>query len=522
MSKVMRAEEAAGCIRDGSCVWLVAGGGGINEPHWFLKKLEKEFLRTGHPAGLTVCHGAGIGDKQGGGVDRFAHEGMVKKVIGSHWTWSVNMQKLACENKIEAYVLPQGTMSQMVREIAGGRPGVITKVGLGTFVDPRVENGAMNEVSKENLVEVVEFDGEEYLRYKSFPIDVTIIRATTADEDGNLTFEQEGILPEALSAAQAANVSGGIVIAQVKRIVKKGTLKPLDIRVPGNLVDVVVVDTAQRMSLITAYDPALSGECKMLLEEKLKPIELNERKVIARRAAMEIRKGDVVNLGFGMPAGVAAVVREERLEDFLKLSVEQGITGGIPSSGSNFGLVYNPEVILDASYQFDWYDGGGLDMAVLSFAEFDQEGNVNVSKFGKRVNGVGGFINISQAAGKMLFVGTLKASGFQAEFDDKKIRILQEGKVKKAVDHVQQISFSGKYAVKRNQQVIFITERAVFELTEKGVVLTEIAPGVDLQKDVLDQMGFTPIISPELKMMPEDLFGKEPIYNLIIGNCETH
>lgn len=502
----MGAREAAGLIQDGSCVWLVAGGGGINEPHYFLKELESEYLENGHPSNLTLCHGAGIGDKQGGGVDRFAHEGMVKKVIGSHWIWSVNMQKLAADEKIEAYVLPQGTMSQMVREIAGGRPGVITKVGLGTFVDPRGEGGAINGISKEWLTEVVKFDGEEYLRYKSFPINAAIIRATTADEEGNLTFEHEGILAEALSAAQAANISGGIVIAQVSRVVKKGTLRPMDIRVPGIIVDAIVVDPEQRMSLVTRYDPSLSGECRMILEDKLKPMELSERKVIARRAAMEVRRDDVVNLGFGMPAGVASVIQEEGLRDFMKLSVEQGITGGIPSSGSNFGLVYNPDVILDAPYQFDWYDGGGLNMAILSFAEFDSEGNVNVSKFGARVNGVGGFINISQSARKMIFVGTMKASGFQASFENGKLNILQEGKVKKAVDHVEQISFSGKYAVKRGQQVMYITERAVFELTDRGIVLTEIAPGVDLMRDILDQMGFLPIISQDLKIMSEVLF----------------
>lgn len=506
MNKLIPASEAVKLIKDGNCVWLTAGGGGINEPYSFLQELEKIFLETGHPAQMTLCHAAGIGDKQGGGVDRFAHEGMVKKVIGSHWTWSENMQKLALNEKIEAYVLPQGTMCQMVREIAGGRPGVITKAGLGTFVDPRVEGGAMNSISKENLTEVIELDGEEFLRYKSFPIDVTLIRATTADEDGNLTFEHEGIVAEVLSAAQAANVSGGIVIAQVKRVVQKGTLKPMDIRVPGIIVDAVVVDPKQRMSMKTEYDPSLSGECRMVLKDKLEPMPLTERKVIARRATMEIRENDVVNLGFGMPAGVASVVQEENMRNVMKLSVEQGITGGIPSSGSDFGLVYNPEVILESPYQFDWYDGGGLDMAILSFAEFDKDGNVNVSKFGNKVNGVGGFINISQAAKKMVFVGTFKSGGLRVEFDDNRVHIAQEGRTEKVVEHVEQISFSGKYAVKKKQKVLYITERAVFELTASGIMLTEIAPGIDLQKDILEQMGFVPIISNCLKIMSEKLY----------------
>lgn len=506
MKKVRSAKEAAAMIRDGSCVWLVAGGGGINEPYYFLKELEEHFLESGHPCHMTLCHSAGIGDKEGGGADRFAHEGMVNKVIGSHWTWSVNMQELARQEKIEAYVLPQGAMTQMAREIAGGRPGLITKVGLGTFVDPRVEAGAMNGCSKEKLTDVVEFGGEEYLMYKSFPIDVSIIRATTADEDGNLTYEREGIIPECLAAAQAAKNSRGIVIAQVKRVVKRGTLKPLDIRVPGFLVDAVVVDPDQRQSMMTEYDPALSGECRMILEEKLEPMKLTERKVIARRAAMEVERGNIVNLGFGMPAGVASVINEEGAYDYMKLSVEQGITGGIPASGSDFGLVYNPEVILEAPCQFDWYDGGGLDVTVLSFAEFDQEGNVNVSKFGDRVNGVGGFINISQCARKVVFVGTLTAGGMKAGFGETGMELLQEGRVKKAVEQVKQISFSGKYARKRGQKVLYVTERAVFELTGQGIVLMEIAPGVDLERDVLAQMEFRPIISENLRLMPEKLF----------------
>ena len=511
MGKIVTARQAAERIGDGQTVWLVAGGGGINEPSLLLKEIEACFLDTGHPKNLTLCHSAGIGDKQGGGVDRFANEGMVRKVIGSHWVWSPAMQRLAHEEKIEAYVLPQGTMTQMTREIAGGRPGVFTRIGLETFVDPRVEGGAMNDCSKEKLTELVTLGGKEYLFYKSFPIHVSLIRATTADEDGNLTFEREGIIPEVLSAAQAARNSGGMVIAQVRRVVRRGSLKPMDIRVPGVLVDTVVVDPAQRMSLMTDYDPSLSGESRILPEDALPAMPLNERKVIARRAAMEIDRDAIVNLGFGMPAGVASVMHEEGMDDHMTLSVEQGITGGIPSSGSNFGLVYDPQVIVDAPSQFDWYDGGGLDVAILSFAEFDQYGNVNVSKFGERVNGVGGFINISQAARKVVFVGTMKTGGFEMQCRDGKCRIVREGRVRKAVEHVAQISFSGSLARKQGQKVLFITERAVFELTPEGMVLTEIAEGVDLDRDVLGQMGFAPIISNNLTTMPANLFKEKVI-----------
>ena len=506
MRKLVTARQAVERIGDRQTVWLVSGGGGINEPSCLLKALETRFLETGHPNNLTLCHSAGIGDKQGGGVDRFAHEGMVRKVIGSHWVWSPAMQQLAHDEKIEAYVLPQGTMTQMTREIAGGRPGVFTKVGLGTFVDPRVEGGAMNACSRERLTEIVNIGDEEYLLFRSFPIHVSLIRATTADEDGNLTFEHEGMIPEVLSAAQAARNTGGMVIAQVQRIVRRGSLKPMDIRVPGILVDSVIVDPSQRMSLITDYDPSLSGECRALLEDALPPMPLNERKVIARRAALEIGKGNIVNLGFGMPAGVASVMHEEGMDNYMTLSVEQGITGGIPSSGSNFGLVYNPEVIVDAPYQFDWYDGGGLDVAILSFAEFDRHGNVNVSKFGDRVNGVGGFINISQAAKKVVFVGTMKAGGFEMQYQDGKCRIVREGRVQKAVEDVAQISFSGELACKKGQKVLFITERAVFELTPEGMILTEIAEGMDLDRDVLGQMGFAPIVSNNLAIMSAYLF----------------
>lgn len=508
MDKRMSAEQAAALIKDNACVWLAAGGGGINEPSHFLKVLESRFLDTGHPCGITLCHSAGVGDKQGGGVDRFAHEGMVRKVIGSHWTWSVKMQELARREAIKAYVLPQGTMTQLPREIAGGRPGVVTKIGLGTFVDPRVEAGAMNASSGEQLVEVVRLRGQEYLLYYSFPIDVTIIRGTTADEEGNLTFEREGIIPESLCAAQAAKNSGGIVIAQVQRVVKTGTLNPLHIRVPGYLIDAVVTDPCQRQSLLTGYDPALSGECRIVLDNQLAPLPLNERKIIARRAALEIGEKAIVNLGFGMPAGVASIIREEGADERVKLSVEQGITGGIPASGSNFGLVYNPEVMLEAPAQFDWYDGGGLDLAVLSFAEFDQNGNVNVSRFGDRVNGVGGFINISQSAKQVIFVGTLTAGGLECSISDGKLKIETEGKIKKAVAKVAQISFSAEYALQRGQTVMYVTERAVFKLTESGIVLKEIAPGTDLEQDILQRMEFRPIIPEEIHDMPKKIFSQ--------------
>ena len=516
MDKIMSPEKAADLIRDNSCVWLTAGGGGVNEPTLLLCAVENCFEKNGHPSGLTLRHSAGIGDKKGGGVDRFAHKGMVRRVIGSHWTWSVRMQQLAAEEKIEAYVLPQGTMTQLPREIAGGRPGVITQIGLGTFVDPRVEGGALNARSLKNrteLVETVNLMGKEYLLYKSFPIDVALLRGTTADEEGNISVEEEGMITELLSAAQAAKNSGGIVIVQVKRLVQKGTIPPKSVQIPGVLVDAVVVDPAQRQSEKTYYNPAYSGECRLScrmenLEERENGLTVKMadiRRLIARRAAQELKPGSIVNLGFGMPDGVPKVLKEEGRESETVLTIEQGIIGGIPAGGTDFGMAMNPTAIVDQPYQFDWYDGGGLDVAVLSFAQFDQEGNVNVSKFGGRGNGVGGFINISQATKTVLFIGTLTTGGLQETCSERGLEIQKEGTVKKAVKQVDQISFSGEFAVKNGRNVLFITERAVFKLTSQGLRVLEVAPGIDLEKDVLEQMEFRPI-TEGAKMIDLSLF----------------
>lgn len=505
MSKIVSREAAIGLIKEGSCVWVVSSGGGINEPKYFLKGLEKSFLETGKPGNLFLCHSSGIGDKHGGGSDCFAHPGMVRKVIGSHWAWSPAMSDMAFSNKLEAYILPQGVMVQLARQIAGGKPGLISHVGLKTFIDPRIEGGALNDISKAELSEVMVIGGKEYLFYKAFPIDVTVIRGTTADEDGNISMEQEGMVLESISAAQAAKNSGGIVIAQVKRLTRRGCLKPLDVKIPGVLVDAVVVDPEQKQSFITDYEPAFTGEIK-LPEVPGPDTEFDVRMVVGRRAAMELRSGDCVNLGFGMPDTVAAVASREGVSDQITLSVEQGIIGGVPALGINFGLGYNPQAIIDEAYQFDWYDGGGLDIAFLSFAELDREGNVNVSKFNGRVTGVGGFINISQNAKRVVFMGTFTASGLVTSFQDGRLCIEKDGKYKKMVDRVSQISFSGSYAATNGQEVYYVTERAVFKLTAAGVMLVEIAPGADLQRDILDQMEFEPLISETMQEMDETIF----------------
>lgn len=361
MGKFISGQQAATMIKDGASVWLSGGGGGINDPDCLLKNIEDHFLETGHPADLIFYHSAGIGNKMGGGADRFAHEGMVKKVIGSHWTWSVHMQQLATEEKVEAYVLPQGVMTQLVREAAAKRPGLFTKIGIGTFVDPRIEGGRLNKCAKDILAEIIQIDGEEYIHYKSLKPDVAIFRASAADEKGNVVFTEEGLITEALSEAQAVKNNGGVVLCQVKKILPSDTIRPYNVIVPAVLIDGIIVDPNQRMSMKTEEDPFMSGNavgereaCQMMLQDN--------RKVMAKRAAAELKRGDIVNLGFGVPAGVGNVLYESGQEDRVVLSLEQGIIDGVPATGTDFGIAFNPGAILCETNQFDWYDGGGLEV----------------------------------------------------------------------------------------------------------------------------------------------------------------
>jgi propionate CoA-transferase len=510
VSKVVSAAEAVGRIKDGATVLVDGSGGGINEPGAVLEALEARFLRERHPAALALVHPSGMGDGQGGGMDRLAHEGMVRRVIGGHWNWCRNMQRMATSEQIEAYCLPQGVLSHLLRSIAGHKPGVITETGLGTFVDPRRDGGRLNARARDALVELIELKGREYLFYPSFPIDVAIIRGTTADEDGNLTMDDEGLFAETLSAAQAARNSGGIVIAQARSIAPRASLDPRRVKVPGVLVDAVVHVPGQRLSFATEHDPTLVGAARTAAAD-VPVLALSERKVIARRAARELRRGDIVNLGFGMPDGVAAVLAEEGRGDGVTLTVEQGHIGGVPVGGTDFGLARNQAAMVDAGYQFDWYDGGGLDIAILSFAQVDRHGNVNVSRFGDRIAGIGGFVNISQGAKRVVFVGTLRAGKQELHFGDGALRIAQEAPSAKFVREVDQISFSGEYARRWGKPVLYVTERAVFELGPDGLVLTELAPGVDLERDVLAQMDFRPQLSPELRRMDARFFSQEAV-----------
>ena len=509
-NKVVSSKDAIALIREGDTV-CTSGFVGTGTPDGLLHALEQRYLQTQSPKGLTLVFAAGQGDGKHRGLNRLAHEGLLRRVIGGHWGLIPKLGKLALDDKIEAYNLPQGCISHLYRDIAAGKPGVITKVGLHTFVDPRLQGGKVNASAKQDLVRLLELDGEEWLYYKSFPIHVALLRGTTADPNGNITMERESLILDNLAMAQAVKNSGGVVIVQVERLAAVGSLHPRQVVIPGILVDCVVLSTPEFhvQTYATEYNPAFAAEIR-IPTDRIEPMPLEIRKVIARRASFELSLDAVCNLGIGMPEGVSAVAREEKLLEYLTLTTEPGVVGGMPASGLDFGAAVNTDAIIAQNQQFDFYDGGGLDLSVLGMAECDASGNINVSRFGSRLAGAGGFINISQTARRLVFVGTFTTDGLDVSVRDGKLTILREGRSRKFVKQVEQITFSGAYAAQKGQQVFYVTERCVFQLTSEGLLLLEIAPGLELARDILAHMDFVPIVrSP--KLMDARIFRAEPM-----------
>ncbi len=507
--KILTARQAADLVKDGDVI-TTSGFVASCNAEALCKALEERYLETGTPKNLTLIYAASQGNRDGRGADHLAHEGLLKRAIAGHWNTAPKLAQLALDNKMEGYNIPQGTILHMFRDIAANKIGTFTTVGLETFVDPRNGGGKLNSITKDDLSKIIEIEGTEQIFYKAFPIDIAFIRATYADECGNISFEKEITPLEGTSVAQAVSNRGGTVIVQVEKVVKAGTLDPKLVKIPGICVSAVVVadPVDHQQSFDCDYNPALTGEIREETGENIQPVKLDAKKIIGRRGAMELTEGSAVNLGIGAPEYVAKVAAEEGIGDYMTLTVESGPVGGIPQGGLRFGSSLNPDCLLDQPYQFDFYDGGGLDIAYLGLAQCDEKGNINVSRFGPRIAGCGGFINITQNSKKVVFCGTFTTGGLKVKAGEGKLEIIQEGREKKFLKDVEQVTFSGNYANKKGQTVMYITERAVFELRKDGVHLIEVAPGIDIQTQILDLMDFKPFID-EVKVMDERIFKDE-------------
>jgi propionate CoA-transferase len=507
---IVSAAEAARLVESGDTILIGGSGGGLGTPERFLEALAARFEESDQPRDLTVVHPVGCGDWGEKGMSRLAQSGLLKRQITGSLGNSPATMALAAENQIEAYTLPQGVLSQLCRDIAAGRPGLVTHVGLGSFVDPRHGGGRQSARGKDELVRLIELEGKEFLFFPAFPVHVAIIRATTADEAGNLTMEKEPFVGEVLAMAQAAHNSGGLVIAQVERLRKGVAPSSRDVRVPGILVDAIIVDPDQPQTYAVRYNPGYSGELRVPVPPA-PPHEINVRTIIARRASLELAAGFIVNLGYGISTGIPDILAEEGVLDAITLTVEQGVIGGRPASGNDFGAAVNFHAMIEQTAQFDFYDGGGLDMAFLSFAEVDRLGNVNVSRFSGRPNGSGGFIHIAQNAKAICFLGTLTTGGLEVATEGGRLSVLREGAHRRFVSVVEQRTYDRAGGRARNQRALYITERAVLEEDGEGLTILEIAPGVDLEKDILANFAVAPRVAPDLCEMPEIIFRSGPM-----------
>ncbi len=506
--------DAAAYVADGMTV-LTVGMTLVGAAESVLKPLEERFLRTGHPRDLTLFHAAGQSDREQG-IQHFAHPGMTRRIIGAHWGLAPTWMELISNDKVEAYCLPQGQIMHLLRDMGAGLKGHLSKVGLGTFIDPRFEGGKMNARTQAlpDLVELVNFQGEEYLYYHEVPIDLCLIRGTTADEHGNITFEDEALKLEVLPAVLATKHFGGKVIVQVKQIAKAGSLHAKQVLIPGGFVDVVVVsdnpETDHRQSSSFYFDPAYSGDIRVP-DGEMEPTPWSVRKLIGRRAAMLLQPNVTINLGTGIPNDeIGGVIVEEGLSDDILITVESGVYGGVPLGGVDFGVAKNMEALLEHSSQFDFYNGTGVDFTFMGVGQIDGHGHVNATKFSGKSTGAGGFIDITQFAKTVVFCTTFTANGLQVDWKGQQLRIVREGKFKKFVNHVEQVSFNGLLALERGQRVLVVTERAVFRWTPSGWELIEVAPGVDVNRDIISQMAFTPRISPTLARTTPRIYQDHP------------
>jgi acyl CoA:acetate/3-ketoacid CoA transferase len=519
MSKIVSGAEAVSRIKDGAVV-TVSSSSALGCPDAVLQAIGARFEAEGHPRNLTTIHPIAAGDMYGvKGVDHIARDGLLNTIIGGSYPSGPSnlpmpaIWQMVVENRVAAYNVPSGILFDMHRDVAARKPGVLTKVGLETFVDPIREGCAMNDLAADRpIVHRQEFGGETWLHFPNIVPDVAIIRATTADESGNLTYEHEGATLGGLDQAIAVRNHGGLVIAQVKRVTATGSLRPHDVHVPGHLVDLIVVAPDQKQTTETAYDPAISGEV-MRPWESFALAEHNVEKIIARRAAMELQAGQTANLGFGISAIVPRILLEEGQAQAVTWAIEQGAVGGMPLTGFAFGCASNADAFVPSPNQFTYFQGGGFDVSFLSFLEVDIEGNVNVSKLGKKpylTAGCGGFVDITAHAKKIVFSGYFEA-GAGLSLTEEGLSVSQPGKFTKMVEAVEHVTFAGQRALRQGQEVLYVTERCVMRLTEVGLLATEIMPGIHPERDIVAASEGRVTVSVDATAMPLSLLSEQPM-----------